>query len=131
MGMKRRCLNFKRGHAVTKYGAIGITVCQRWWKYENFLADMGECPPRMTLDRIDNAKDYEPGNCRWATFSTQSENRSIATMLTHDGVTLNISGWSRRTGIRQVTIGARIRRGWSVQDTLTKPLVPKQQSAAG
>ena len=59
------------------YGAKNITVCARWDSFENFLADMGERPSRAhTLDRINPDGNYEPHNCRWATWHEQRMNRS-------------------------------------------------------
>lgn len=72
--MKQRCLN-PNSPKYRLYGGRGITICDRWLKFENFLADMGERPPGLTLDRIDNDGDYEPGNCRWATSTQQIANR--------------------------------------------------------
>lgn len=74
--MKRRCTN-PNARQWKWYGGRGIKVCDRWMhSYENFLADMGRRPPRLSIDRINNDGNYDPSNCRWATRAEQVRNRS-------------------------------------------------------
>lgn len=119
-GMKRRCLNANdASHA--RYGGAGVSVCQRWAdSFEAFLADMGPKPsPRHTIDRIDNAKGYEPGNCRWATMAEQSRNKRTSRRITFRGVTKVLAEWSREFGLHHSLIQARLRAGWTVERALT------------
>lgn len=75
MAMRQRC-NKVYAKDYKRYGGRGITVCDRWNDdFRNFLADMGNRPNGMTLDRRDNDGNYEPGNCRWATAKQQNNNR--------------------------------------------------------
>ena len=119
--MRRRCNDPK--HSKYKYyGGKGITVCERWSDFGNFHADMGERPRGMTIGRVDNSKGYSPDNCKWVTWTEQQNNRSSNHTITYGGVTLSVADWSRKVGLSQSTLLARIHKGWSVERSLTEPL---------
>lgn len=82
--MIRRCTDPKDSH-YPRWGGRGITVCDRWRQFPNFLADMGERPPGMTLERKDNDRGYEPDNCEWASWAVQARNKR-STKLTPEKV---------------------------------------------
>jgi hypothetical protein len=74
--MKQRCHNPNQPH-YQRYGGVGVAVCDEWRKsFDAFYAYMGDpTTPDHSIDRIDNSRGYEPGNCRWATASEQMKNR--------------------------------------------------------
>lgn len=109
------------------YGAVGITVCERWHDFSAFRSDMGECPGKdFTIDRVENATGYEPVNCRWATMAQQNRNRSHCVELTHDGRTMILSDWADEMGITPNALAQRLYLGWSVERALTTP--PKKRT---
>lgn len=114
--MKARCRN--PGHA--RYGGRGISVCERWQTFENFLEDMGPRPPRMSIERKDNNGDYTPENCKWATQTEQARNTCQNVNLTFKGETLCVTEWAERTGLNRDMIQGRLRKGWSIERTLTE-----------
>jgi hypothetical protein len=120
--MKSRCYN-PRNNRYYRYGARGIQVCDRWLhSFENFLADMGPRPsPKHSIDRIDNDKDYCPENCKWSTAREQARNRSSCRYLEHNGRRMLISDWAAELGVNRALLTKRLKRGWSVEQTLTTP----------
>lgn len=122
--MKQRCCN-TRAKDYARYGGRGITMCARWQNsFMDFLADMGQPPtPRHSIDRIENSKGYEPGNCRWSLPIQQTRNRRCTINVTHHGETMTLMEWSKRTGINYITLHARITRfGMSTEQALTRPV---------
>lgn len=121
--MKERCLNQNHVH-FNQYGGRGITICDRWLKsFDNFLEDMGDRPEGKTLDRYPNKDgNYEPDNCRWATPREQANNRETCRMLSHNGQTKTLTEWARFMGMTRGALKERIRKGWSIEAALGKPI---------
>jgi hypothetical protein len=126
IGMKQRCTNPKNPD-FKDYGARGITMCQRWLdSFDDFVTDMGPRPSiKHSIDRIENHKGYEPGNCRWATNLEQSRNRRSTILITMDGETKCLEDWCRQYGIHRETVRSRINDGgWRVEDAIKTPAKP-------
>lgn len=93
------------------YAARGIAVCERWQSFENFLADLGEIPEGMSIDRIDVDRGYEPGNVRFADARLQARNRRSSRPITIMGVTKLLCEWVEETGLTRTCITLRIEAG--------------------
>jgi hypothetical protein len=110
-----RCTN-PRDHMFKDYGAKGIRVVPEWvgaGGFARFLEHVGERPSLAhSIDRIDGAKGYEPGNVRWATAGEQARNRKSNVRVTIDGVTKCAADWASEHGVSPDTAHARIKKGW-------------------
>lgn len=123
-GMKARCY-YPKHINYHRYGGRGITVCEEWrtnfqafynWAISHGYAD------DLTIDRIDNDGNYEPGNCRWATQQEQQHNKSTCIYITYNGKTMDIKQWSECLGIDYNTLHMRISNGWPVEKAFFHPV---------
>lgn len=123
-GMKQRCYD-KNQLSYATYGGRGISIYDEWindpikfyeWAYENGFHK------GMSIERIDNNKGYCPENCTFIKLSEQSKNRRTNHKITINGETDTMAGWCRRFGINRNTVKARIARGYSEIEALTKPI---------
>jgi hypothetical protein len=126
--MRYRCYG-KGCDSYDRYGGRGIKVCDEWngsfvpfrdWAMENGYTD------ELTLDRVDNDGNYEPGNCRWTTYQAQSENRKNTRWVEINGVTKTMAQWSYATGIHIATLHRRYHSGVRGEDFIKpcKPVLP-------
>ena len=121
MNMRARC-ELPTNKSYSYYGGRGITVCRRWRKFEHFLADMGEAPAGLSLERLNNDKGYSPENCKWATRAEQMRNQRRTIRISHNGRTQSLSDWADEVGLAPLTIWKRLKRGWSEADALNPEL---------
>lgn len=101
---------------------VGIRMCKRWEKFENFLADMGEPPTGYSLERIDSKKGYYPNNCKWIPLSRQAHNTRRNVVAKYNGVTATLTDHARKIGLNPYIVLTRMKAGWKIEDALTKPV---------
>lgn len=130
--MKERCFN-PNHLAFHRYGGRGITVCDRWLSFENFVSDNDDkATPGTTLDRIDNDGPYSPENTRWSASADQARNRCTNVFWTYLGERMCVADWAARLETTSTTLLCRMNAGWSLEKTLSTPIRRKRQlSAAG
>lgn len=112
IAMRHRCNDKNNKH----YGAKGITVCAEWndflcfkeWAIKNGYND------RLSIDRIDNSRGYNPDNCRWVDNIAQHNNMSSNRLITYRGETKTVSQWAKEYNIIPQTLYSRLSRGWSI-----------------
>lgn len=126
--MIERCSN-PANKRYADYHGRGITICESWMTFSNFLADMGEKPDGTSLDRIDNDAGYFKANCRWATAIEQMNNTRRNTFVEYMGKRQTVSQWAAQLGIPECTLRSRINRGWSTEDAFQKPVISRRKGS--
>jgi hypothetical protein len=112
-GLLDRCCNpnSQRWH---RYGARGVTVCNRWRdSFQAFIDDVGPRPSKdHSIDRIDNDGNYEPGNCKWSTKEEQARNKETNFVFEFRGRKMLLTDWAKEAGINFYTLRQRVVNGW-------------------
>lgn len=121
--IKARCYNVNNP-AYPDYGGRGISMCKEWREdFNNFFRDMGECPEGMSIDRINNAGNYEPGNCRWATAFEQGNNKRNNRILNIFGEQITMAQAARKYNICEETLRNRIDHyGFDPERAVSQPV---------
>lgn len=132
-GMLQRCDN-PNAVGYFKWGGRGITVCQRMRTFEGFIATLGERPPKMTIERIDNDGHYSCGECsecvergwslnvKWDTRRAQANNRRSNRLITFNGRTQTVSMWERELGMPKGVLHMRLSLKWDEHRAMTQPV---------
>lgn len=119
--MLQRCHNPKC-ESFVNYGGRGILVCERWKNsFAAFLEDMGHPPDGTSIERRENHRNYEQGNCYWADKKSQQNNTRRNRLITYDGKTLTLAQWAEVIGLTWGALRDRLRNGWEVEKALTFP----------
>lgn len=119
--MKSRCSN-KNDPNYKRYGGRGIVVCDDWVNsFENFYRDMGDSI-NLTIDRIDVNGNYCKDNCRWVDMKVQSRNKTNNNIFMYNGVNTCASEICEKINMSTSTFYNRLKRGWSIDDTINKPI---------
>jgi hypothetical protein len=119
--MINRCTNEKSEH-YDEYGAVGITVCERWLSFDLFISDMGIRPGlNYSIDRWPNKTgNYEPGNSRWATRKQQSRNKVNSNVVLFNGEMTHVADVAEALGIRHVFVLYHHKKGRSIDEIVER-----------
>lgn len=122
-GMLKRCEN-PNCKDYAHYAGKRIGVCDEWHDYERFRQwALGHgYRDDLTLDRVDNHKGYEPGNCRWVSRRSQARNRDTNRRFTMDGTTRTLQQWCDMYSITSDRVIRRMRSGWTFERAVKTPV---------
>ena len=124
-GIKTRCLN-PNVVEYPRYGGRGISICSEWINnYKTFYdwAISHGYSDQLTIERIDTNGNYEPNNCKWSTSKEQANNRRNNTLVRYNGKTNTLSQWAELYGMSCATLCGRLKRGWTIEQALSIPVV--------
>jgi hypothetical protein len=134
VSMKARCCN-PRNHAFADYGGRGIVVCSEWRdSFESFRdwAIGAGYSNELTLDRYPNQNgNYEPSNCRWATWPQQQRNRRNTRYVEYEGKRVPLAALAESAGIRVTTLHGRLESGWDLGIALATPVATRSPTDVG
>ena len=115
-----KCIDYKN------YGGRGIKMCEEWLKdFKSFYdwAISHGYKDNLTIDRIDNNGNYEPNNCRWTSRKIQCSNKRNNHLIVFNNKTQTVTQWAKEFNVLPSLFINRLKRGWSVEKTLTTPLL--------
>lgn len=119
--MRARCLN-KNNKKYPIYGGRGITICERWNEFNNFMLDMGRKPdPKFTIEREDVNGNYEPTNCYWISRADQGRNKRNSVFVTYNGKRMLLIDLVEELGLSRSVVYGRLKMGWTLAQAISLP----------
>jgi hypothetical protein len=122
--IKQRCRN-PRDSGFKDYGGRGITFFAPWDDFKVFYdwAMSAGYVPGLTIERIDNDRNYEPENCTWISWNQQRKNNRRVIKITYGGRTQILTDWAKELGIKYSTINSRLQKGYSIEKAFQKEAI--------
>jgi hypothetical protein len=125
--MHARCSAIHGKHYLA-YAGRGISVCERWASFPDFLSDMGPRPSQQhSIERMDNDGDYEPGNCRWALDHEQRRNKRHSHYVEWEGARWFLADLCRFMKIDYPVVFSRLKNKWGLRAALLTPVRPSKR----
>ena len=122
--MRERCSDPKH-KGYKNYGGRGITVCERWNSFQNFMLDMGrKADPKFTIEREEVNGNYEPKNCHWISRKDQGRNKRNSVFVTYQGKRMLLIDLVEDLGLSRSAVYGRLQAGWTLAQAIALPVRP-------